>query len=173
MSAFLADPACNRVGIILPGAGALARLVTNALVRLDIRITTFWHIFCREFSRRLIGGRGFGFRKARESTRSSISLTLFSDRGELFPGLSLNAFERTLRSAYAEVLIDDLDILRRFCAQESGGTKEQVAAALGSISFLPRVLVFRNFLAQQNPRSIDSGGSRIGWRSRDEPAIGR
>jgi hypothetical protein len=64
----------------------------------------------------------------------------------------LNAFERTLRSAYAEVLIDDLDILRRFCAQESGGTKEQVARALSSISFLPARARFPEFSSRNKIR---------------------
>ena len=82
---FLADPACNRVGIILPGAGPWPASLQTHSFDWTSRITTFWHIFCREFSRRLIGGRGFGFRKARESTRSSISLTLFLTAVNCFP----------------------------------------------------------------------------------------
>ena len=58
------------------------------------------------------------------------------------------------------MLIDDLDILRRFCAQESGGTKEQVAAALSSISFLPARARFPEFL-----RATKSAFNRLGWKS--------
>ena len=83
-----------------------------------------------------------------------------SDPAELFPNLSLNAFERTLRSAYAEVLIDDLDILRRFCAQESGGKKEKVAAALDAIPFLPARARFSEFL-----RTTKAALNRLGWKS--------
>ena len=72
---FLADPACDRVGIVFSGAGALPRLVANALARLDIPHHDGVAHFLREFSRRLIGAHGFGFRKARGLTRSFISLT--------------------------------------------------------------------------------------------------
>ena len=157
---FLADPACNRVGIILPGAGALARLVTNALVRLDIpHYDVLAHFLPGIFE----AADWRAWLRLQESPRINSLLhfvNAFSDRGELFPGLSLNAFERTLRSAYAEVLIDDLDILRRFCAQESGGTKEQVAAALSSISFLPARARFPEFL-----RATKSAFNRLGWKS--------
>jgi hypothetical protein len=72
----------------------------------------------------------------------------------------LNAFERILRSAYAEVLIDDLDVLRRFCEQESGGKKEKVAAVLDSIPFLPARARFSEFL-----RATKAALNRLGWKS--------
>ncbi len=65
-----------------------------------------------------------------------------------------------MRSAYAEVLIDDLDILRQFCAQESGGTKEKAAAALGSISFFPARARFAEFL-----RATRTALNQLGWKA--------
>ena len=82
---FLADPTSDRVGIIFSGPGALPRLVANGSLDWTFRITTVWHIFYREFSRRPIGARGFGFRKARESTRSSISLPASLTTVNYFP----------------------------------------------------------------------------------------
>ena len=143
---FLADPACDRVGIVFSGAGALPRLVANALARLDIP----HHDGLAHFLPGIFEAADWrAWLRLQESPRINSLLhfvNALSDPAELFPDLSLNAFERTLRSAYAEVLIDDLDILRRFCAQESGGKKEKVAAALDSIPFLPARARFSEFL---------------------------
>ena len=70
-------------------------------------------------------------------------------------------FERTLRSAYAEVLIDDLEVLQRFCAQEPKGTRKAVAAALDSIPFLPANAGFPQFL-----RITKAAFDQLGWKSR-------
>ncbi len=157
---FLADPTCNRVGIVFSGRGALPRLVANALARLNIpHHDGLAHFLPGIFER----ADWRAWLQLQESPRIN-SLIRFvnalSDHGEPFPDLSLNAFERTLRSAYAEVLIDDLDILRRFCAQESGGTKEKVAAALGSISFLPTRARFSEFV-----RATKVALDQLGWKA--------
>jgi hypothetical protein len=157
---FLADPTCNRVGIVFSGRGALPRLVANALARLNIpHHDGLAHFLPGIFER----ADWRTWLQLQESPRIN-SLIRFidalSDHGEPFPDLSLNAFERTLRSAYAQVLIDDLDILRRFCAQESGGTKEKVAAALGSMSFLPTRARFPAFL-----RATKAALDQLGWKA--------
>ena len=93
---FLADPACDRVGIILPGAGALARLVANALVRLDIpHYDVLAHFLPGIFE----AADWRAWLRLQESPRINSLLhfvNAFSDRGELFPGLSLNAFRANL-----------------------------------------------------------------------------
>jgi len=157
---FLADPTCDRVGIVFSGAGALPRLVASALARLDIpHYDGLAHFLPGIFE----AADWRAWLQLQESPRINSLLhfvNALSDHGELFPDLSLNAFERTLRSAYAEVLIDDLDILRRFCAQESGGTKERVAAALDSIPFLPARACFPEFL-----RATKAALNQLGWKS--------
>jgi len=157
---FLADPACDRVGIVFSGAGALPRLVANALARLDIS----HHDGVAHFLPGIFEAADWrAWLRLQESPRINSLLhfvNALSDHAELFSNLSLNAFERTLRSAYAEVLIDDLDILRRFCAQESGGKKEKVAAALDSIPFLPARARFSEFLL-----ATKAALNRLGWKS--------
>jgi hypothetical protein len=157
---FLAEPACSRVGIVFSGTGALPRLVANALARLDIpHHDGLAHFFPGIFE----AADWRAWLKLQESPRINSLLhfvNALSDHCELFPDLSLNAFELTLRSAYAEVLIDDLEILRRFCAQESGGTKEKVAVALDSIPFLPARARFREFL-----RATKAALDQLGWKT--------
>ena len=139
---FLADPACDRVGIVFSGAGALPRLVANALARLDIP----HHDGVAHFLPGIFEAADWrAWLRLQESPRINSLLhfvNALSDPAELFANLSLNAFERTLRSAYAEVLIDDLDILRRFCAQESGGKKRKGGRSAGRNSISPRASSF-------------------------------
>jgi hypothetical protein len=157
---FLADPACDRVGIVFSGTGALPRLVADALARLGIP----HHDGLAHFLPGIFEAADWrAWLRLQESPRINSLLRFvnsLSDHGELFADLGLNAFERTLRSAYAEVLIDDLDVLRRFCAQESGGKKDKVAAALGSIPFLPARARFSEFL-----RTTKAALNRLGWKS--------
>jgi hypothetical protein len=157
---FLADPTCDHVGLIFSGAGALPRLVAKALARLDVpHYDGLAHFLPGIFE----AADWRAWLQLQESPRINSFLhfvNMLSDHGKLFPDLSLNAFERTLRSAYAAVLIDDLDILRHFCAQEVGGTKEKVAAALGSIPFLPARARFPEFL-----RATKAALNQLGWKS--------
>jgi hypothetical protein len=157
---FLADATCDHVGVVFSGAGALPRLVANALARMDVpHYDGLAHFLPGIFE----AADWRAWLQLQESPRINSLLhfvNVLSDHDKLFPDLSLNAFERTLRSAYAEVLIDDLDILRRFCAQESGGTKEKVAAALESIPFLPARARFPEFL-----RATKAALNQLGWKS--------
>ncbi len=57
------------------------------------------------------------------------------------------------------MLIDDLDILQSFCAQKSGGAKEAIAAALGSIPFLPARARLPDFV-----RATKSAFEKLGWK---------
>jgi hypothetical protein len=156
---FLADPTCDRVGIVFSGAGALPRLVANALARLDIpHHDGLAHFLPGIFER----ADWRAWLQLQESPRINSLLHFVNalpDFGELFPDLSFNAFERALRSTYAEVLIDDLDILRRFCAQESGGATEKIVAALDSIPFLPARALFPEFL-----RATKAALNQLGWK---------
>src|SRR5207248_3928116 len=113
---FLADPACDRIGIVFSGPGALPRLVANALARLDIpHYDGLAHFLPGLFE----AADWRAWLQLQQSPRINSLLHFINalpERDELFPDLSPHTFERTLRSAYAEVLIDDLDILQSFCA---------------------------------------------------------
>lgn len=155
---FLADPACDRVGIVFSGTGALPRLVANALVRLDLpHHDGLAHSVPGIFE----AGDWRAWLQLQQSPRINSLLHFINalpNRADIFPGLSLHVFERVLRSAHSEVLLDDLEILRRFCAHETGGSKEAVADALRSISFLPARARLAEFL-----RETKTAFDRFGW----------
>jgi hypothetical protein len=158
---FLADPACDRIGIVFSGAGALPRLVATALARLDIP----HHDGLAHFLPGLFEAADWrAWLKLQQSPRINSLLRFVNAlpvNSELFPDVSPQIFERTLRSAYAEVLLDDLDILQRFCAQEPGGSKGEVASALASIPFLPARARFPDFL-----RATKAAFDQLEWKAR-------
>jgi PD-(D/E)XK nuclease superfamily protein len=144
---FLADPACESIGVVFSGAGALSRLVASALARLDIPHRDGLAYFVPGIFEAL---EWHAWLQLQQSPRINSLLRFVnaaSEKGELFSGLSLHTFERTLRSAYAEVLIDDLDILQRFCAEKAKGADETVATVLNSIPFLPERARLSEFLS--------------------------
>src|SRR4051812_47702022 len=115
---FLAEADCTSVAIVFSAPGALPRLVAGTLVELEIPHhdglahfqpgpfeTADWHAWL----------------ELQQSPRVNSLLQFINtvaNREELFPALRPN-FEKTLRSAYADLLVDDLEILQRYCASET------------------------------------------------------
>ena len=143
---FLTDSSCERVGIVFSGPGALARLVANELARLDIpHHDGLAHFAPGPFE----AAYWRAWLQLQQSPRINPLLQFINalpERGELFPDVNADTFERTLRDAYAEVLIDDLEILQRFCAQGPEEQKKTVAAALSSVPLLPARARLADFL---------------------------
>ncbi len=159
---FLANSASMSVGIIFSGPGALPRLVSNTLTRLEIP----HHDGLAHFAPGLFERPEWRAWLELQQNPRIDSLIIFakaiSEANELFPGLAPQTFERTLRRAYAEVLIDDLDVLQRFCAQSSEETRKAVAAALASIPFLPATSRFPEFL-DTTKRAFDQLDWKLHW----------
>ena len=157
---FLADPTCDRIGIVFSGAGALPRLVANALARLAIP----HHDGVSHFIPGIFEATDWrAWLQLQQDPRIDSLLHFVNalpNGDKLFCDLDPLTFERTLRAAYAEVLIDDLDILQRFCAREVGGTKESVAKALESIPFLPAKARLTDFL-----RATKAAFDQLGWKA--------
>src|SRR5581483_8667635 len=159
---FLSEPECDSVGIIFAEAGALSRLVGQALARFGVSHydslahplpglfeTSDWHAWL----------------ELQQSPRLNALLhfmTVFSNREKIFPELRLATFERTLRSAYAEVLLDDLDVLQRFCEQTaSSEAKKNAGSILASIPLLPPRARFTEFL-----RLTKTACEQLDWKQR-------
>ena len=157
---FLADPECDRVGIVFSGAGSLPRLVANALTRLEIpHHDGIAHVVPGRFE----AADWRAWLELQQGPRINSLLHFVNalpQRGELLSDLSPTIFERTLRSAYAEVLIDDLQILKQFCAQEPGDNRKSVAKILDSIPFLPARARLPEFL-----KATRAALDRLGWKS--------
>ncbi|HEY4282570.1 MAG TPA: PD-(D/E)XK nuclease family protein [Chthoniobacterales bacterium] len=157
---FLAHPKCERIGIVFSGSGALPRLVADELARLEIpHHDGISHLVPGIFE----AADWRGWLQLQQDPRVNSLLQFvnaFSQRDELLCGLKAQAFERTLRSAYAQVLIDDLDILQRFCAQQPGDIDKSVARVLASIPFLPARALLKDFL-----HATKTGFDQLGWKA--------
>lgn len=156
---FLADSSCVCVGIVFSGPGALPRLLANALARLDIpHHDGLAHFLPGPFE----AADWHAWLQLQQSPRINSLLQFVNalpQPGELFPDLSPHVFDRTLRAAYAEVLIDDLQILQHFCAAGEG-TRKTVAAALESIPFLPAKARLSEFV-----RATKAAFDQLGWKT--------
>ncbi len=154
---YLAEKKCVRVGVIFPGAGALPRLVSSALARLEIPHNDgLAHIVPGIFE----SAEWQAWLELQRAPRLNSFLRFLNalqDPAVLSPNLSRSALEKALVESYSAVLLDDLEILREFCA--AGDDKFQsTAAALGSLHFLPSRTTLVQFL-EQTQASL----SHLGW----------
>jgi hypothetical protein len=141
---FLVDEDCQRVGILFPQKGALPRLVATCLESAKIAHNdgiAHWapSIFDDDAWRAWV--------ELQQNPRLKFLLRfLRSTSTEIFEQLSILEVEDKLRRAYAEVLIDNIDILREHCARSDD--KMAIARGLEKIQFLPATATFAEFLAR-------------------------
>jgi len=145
---YLADEKCTRLGVIFPGVGALPRLVASSLERLDIPHndglghtvpgifeSAEWQAWIElQRAPRLNSFLRFLNALARPSTVS--------------PKIGRQLFENILHESYKEVLLDDLNVLREFCAAHSEEEFQAAAEALRALPLLPARASFAQFLEQ-------------------------
>lgn len=156
---FLSEEKCTRIGVVFAGTGSLPRLVAGALSKFAIPHNDgFGHpvpgLFeSAEWRAWLQLQRG---RRVNSLLRF---LGALRNRDELFPDMTIQGFERTLRSAHAEVLVDDLAVLQKFCATDTRERNQQVAKALQLIEFLPALGNFSEFL-----QATENAFARLDWK---------
>src|SRR6266496_2626759 len=157
---FLADPHCERLGILLPGLGALARLVATFLQSAGIAHNdAIAHLAPNAFD-------DDAWRSWLELQQTPRLKPLFrflrAVEEQIFAGLSVSEIEETLRRGYKNVLIDDIELLRDYCAGSSELRHGNVVAReLEKIQFLPESASFTEFLSHM--RAIFS---KLGWKER-------
>jgi len=143
---FLAAKDCSRIGVIFSGAGSLPRLAANALSKLSIPHNDgFGHPVPGLFE----SAEWRAWLQLQRGPRiHSLVRFLGSFRSgeKLFPELRLDRLEKTLQSAHAQILIDDLVLLQRFCATDSRPERQEVARILELIQFLPARGTLAEFL---------------------------
>ena len=158
---FLAQPGCSRIGVVFSAAGALPRLVASALGWLQIPHNDgIGHSVPGIFE----SPEWRAWIELQQGPRINSLLRFINtlpNRDELFPGLSMPRFERALRSAYAEVLIDDLEIIQQLCADGSGSPRDLISETIRSLEFLPRRASLADFL-----RATEQAFDRLGWKTR-------
>jgi hypothetical protein len=164
---FLAEKSCTRLGILFPGAGSLPRLVAHELSRLKI-----FHndSFGRPAPGLFESPEWRAWLQLQRGPRINSLLRFLGalpQRDKLFPGFSLRRFDRTLRAAFSEILIDDVDLLLQFCTT-AGSEARETATALRAIEFLPARNTLREFLG-----ATKSAFARLGWKQQWTEISGR
>jgi hypothetical protein len=156
---YLADDKCARLGVIFPGSGALPRLVASSLARLEIPHNDgFAHIVPGVFE----SAEWQAWIELQRAPRLSSFLRFLNalpDPAVLSPKLNRSIFEKVLRESYKELLLDDLELLREFCAARSDEKFQSAAEALRALPFLPRRATLAQFLEQTR-----AAFAHLGWQ---------
>jgi hypothetical protein len=157
---FLSEPQCKRLAILFPRPGALARLVATFLQSAEIAHNDgIAHLAPSPFD----DDAWRAWLEFQEAPRlKPLFRFLRATRAEIFEKISILQVEKTLRRAYSDILIDDIELLGDYCAS-SPELRHGVAVARGleKIQFLPETAVFVEFLSQTH--KIFRG---LGWKER-------
>src|SRR5439155_5779951 len=143
---FLAEPDCERLGILFSGPGALPRLVATFLESAGIAHNDgIAHLAPSAFD----DDAWRAWLDLQQTPRLKPLFRLLRViEGRIFDGLSVPQIEETLRRAYNDILIDDVELLRDYCANDSdlrhGNT---VARELEKIQVLPENASLAEFLS--------------------------
>ncbi|MEY2519407.1 MAG: hypothetical protein QOF24_1166 [Verrucomicrobiota bacterium] len=156
---FLAGKDCTRIGVIFSGAGSLPRLAASALSKLSIPHNDgFGHSIPGLFES--AEWRAWLQLQRGPRIHSLVRfLGAFGSREKLFPELRLDRLEKTLQSAHAQILIDDLVLLQRFCAADSRPERQEVTRMLELIQFLPARGSLAEFL-----EATEEAFARLKWK---------
>jgi PD-(D/E)XK nuclease superfamily len=145
---YLADEKCTRLGVIFTGKGALPRLVASLLERLEIPHNDgLGHIVPGIFE----SAEWQAWIELQRAPRLNSFLRFLNalpDPAVVSTKISRQVFEKILRESYKEVLLDDLELLREFCATHTGDKSQSAAEALRALPFLPPRATLAEFLEQ-------------------------
>src|SRR5947199_6466646 len=156
---YLMDEKCTRLGVIFPSCGALSRLVADSLARLDIPHNDgLGHIVPGIFES-VEWQAWLELQRAPRLNSFLRFLNALSNPAVLSPTLSRSAFEKILRESYSEVLLDDLEVLREFCAARTDKKFQSAAEALRALPFLPPRAMLAQFLEQTH-----AALAYLGWK---------
>jgi len=155
---FLADPHCERIGILFSGPGALPRLVATFLESAGIAHNDgIAHLAPSAFD-------DDAWRAWIELQQTPRLKPLFrflrATEERIFDELSVLQIEETLRRAYNNILIDDIELLRDYCANGSDLRHgNAVGRELEKIQVLPQNASLTEFLAHTRTML-----SKLRWR---------
>ncbi len=181
--AFLAADLNARIGVLFPGPGPLPRIVGSLLGKAGILHNDgIAHNAPGPFE----VGAWQPWLELQANPRLAILLRfLRAHRGasQWFDGMTPEAVEKVFRSAFGDLLIDDLSMLREFCGRKTDHADSiRVAAGIGRIQFLPERATLPNFLVQTKTifqqlgwedRWIEVRRLSNGWSEAIEIAVGR
>lgn len=154
---FLCEKNCERIGILFPQKDALPRLVARFLGSAQIAHNDgIAHLNPSVFD----DDAWRAWLELQENPRlKSLSQFLHAINAKIFAQMSILEVEEKLRDAYSGVLIDDIEVLREFCARSED--KTEIVRGLEKIQFLPPAATFSEFL--QQTKGIFA---QFGWKQR-------
>ncbi len=157
---FLADENCRRLGIIVPGAGALSRLVAAALTRQGIAHYDAMGQMAPGIFEEPVFQSWMELQRTPRLAALVRFLTALESDHPLFARISREAIADGLHRALSALAIDDLNILIT-SARGREGKGEWLSAALDQILFLPSDATFAEYLAVTR-----EAFEHLGWQER-------
>ena len=156
---YLADEKCTRLGVVFPGSGALPRLVASSLERLEIPHNDgLGHIVPGAFE----SAEWQAWLELQRSPRLDSFLRFLNalpDTTVVSTKISRQVFEKILHESYKDLLLDDLELLREFCAARADDKSKSAAEALRALPFLPPHATLAQFLEQTH-----AALAHLGWK---------
>jgi len=143
---FLAEKSCSRLGVLFPRAGALARLVSEFLAQAGIpHHDAIGHLTPGEFEQPAWNA----WLHLQENHQLEPVLRFLEANPDFIDGLSIQEVRENLRWVYRQILIDDINVLREFCARQTENEKLiRIARLLRAIAFLPAKATLAQFLTE-------------------------
>ncbi|MEO8351886.1 MAG: PD-(D/E)XK nuclease family protein, partial [Chthoniobacteraceae bacterium] len=156
---FLADPHCDRLGILLPGPGALARQVAEILAEFALpHFDGIAHVTPGPFES-AERPAWLGYQLSPRLPALLRLLEVSPGVAALFGGLPAAVIADQLRRAQTDILLDDLEVITAWLRQHSPSRHAEVLAnGLAQLSPLPDQNVPSQFLA-----ATTAAFTRLGW----------
>ena len=144
---FLSHPSCERLAILLPGPGALARLVSSWLEKLRIPHND-------AIAHRMRGAldteewRAWLKLQHRPQIETLLRFLEHSRAGTAsFAPLQLHPIQDRLRRACRDILINSVDVVREYCRSKTDEPDyHELGVGLDAIRFLPEQSTFETFV---------------------------
>ncbi|HEY6070756.1 MAG TPA: PD-(D/E)XK nuclease family protein, partial [Chthoniobacterales bacterium] len=141
----LSEKSCTRVGILFPGSGALPRLVSESLSRFGI---PHHHRIGRLTPGEFEEPAWNSWIHLQENHQLEPLLRFLETHSAPLGKLSIHHVRDKLRAIYREILLDDVAVLREYCARQTDRSDlTQIGKILGSIKFLPPKAALGDFVA--------------------------
>ncbi len=143
---FLAARSCTRLGILFPRAGALPRVVSELLTRAGVPHNDgIGHLAPGEFE----NPAWDAWLDLQANHQLEPLLRFLESNPSSLDGLSIQDARDNLRRIFRNILIDDIDVLREYCARQSKDEESvRIAKTLEAIRFLPPKATFEHFLTE-------------------------
>jgi hypothetical protein len=156
---FLSEKSCTRLGILFARNGALTRLVSELLTRSGIaHYDGIGHLAPGEFE----APAWNNWVHLQENHQLEPLLSFLETHPASLGAMSIHLVRNKLRSIHREILLEDIGVLREYCARATDSqTLAQIAKILRSIHFLPPKATLAEFLADTKKIFSD-----LGWDNR-------